>query len=381
MEDLMFNLDDMNISEESLDFLSENKPPSREEQKTEESKENNAEEPSIEIKEGSGDEEKDNVDNEKQEGDQDDKETSQEDAPSSDDNSSHQSTLYALAQYLKEEGVLFIEDELKEVQNLDDLKELIKNSNERARYANLNESQRRYQEALENGVPVNEFEQLEKQIQTFTNIKEEDVANNPNLRYEIMAIDFMNQGIEQNRAMKLAKLSLSDESNVEDARAALNNIIENKRGEFRQLVDKSKTEYQTTVEDYKKEIFSREKLLDQKLNENTKTRLFDQITTRVDTDEQGRPLNELQKWQRDNPVESSIMMNYLFMMTNKGKDMSLINKGATSSAAKDLEKKLRNLSFDESGSLIIPDSMMRGSAPKQEDKGRKANKNNYTINI
>lgn len=374
MDDLMFNLEDMNIKEESLSFISEddNIQPAASAQ-TEEKKETQDE---INPE---GTTENNKVEDEKLKEETDAKETSQEDAPSSDDNSSQNSTLYALAQYLKEEGVLFHDDELKDIKGLEDLKDLIKNSNERARYANLNESQKRYQEALENGVPKSEFEKVEKEIQTFTNIKEEDIIQNQNLRYEIMAIDFMNQGLEQNKAMKLAKLSLADETNVQDAKEALNNILENKKTKFNSLLETSKKGHDLKVEDVKKHVFSKEQLLDQKLNDMTKNKLFDMITTKVDSDEEGRPLNELQKWQRDNPVESSVMLNYLFMMTDRGKNLSLINKTATSTATKELERKLQSMSFGSDGSLIIPDDMVRGG--NTSDNKNNNNKNNYTINI
>jgi hypothetical protein len=381
-EELMFNLEDINISEESLDFISEEHVAEQGSGSPEPAENNeNAEGTSTDENLTLSDTTDDNNNNtvESETGDEGTENTSQEDTPSSDNNSSHDSTLNALAQYLKEEGVLFIEEELKDVKSLADLKDLIKNSNEKARYANLNESQRRYQEALENGVPKSEFEEVEKEIQTFANIKEQDIVENTNLRYEIIAIDLINQGIEQNKAMKLAKLSLADDTNVQDAKEALNNIIEAKKTKFNTLVENNKKTHELKIDEVKKNVFSKEELLNTKLNDMTKNKLFDQITTKVDSDEEGRPLNELQKWQRDNPVESSIMLNYLYMMTNKGKDFNLIKQSAGSTAAKDLERKLRNMSFDKDGSLIIPDQMVRGG--NRTNNTEDNNNDNLTINI
>lgn len=378
MEDLMFNFEDMNISEESLDFINEANGTPKEEVKEETKETQTTVTPGVEIDETSG-EVKETI-TESEEEAKADESTSQEETPSSDEHSSHDSTLYALAQYLKEEGVLFVEDELKEVKGLDDLKALIEKSNEQARYAKLNESQRRYQEALENGIPTSDFEKLEKEIQTFTGITEEAVEEDQNLRYEILAIDFMNQGIDQEKALKLAKFAMADETNVQDAKEALKNIVESKKASFKELVEKSKTEKEASIKEIQENLFAREKLLDNKLNDITKNKLFDMITTQVDHDDKGRPINKLQKWQLENPVESSILMNYMFMMTNEGKDLSLIQKSATSTAAKELERKLKNLSFDKDGALLLPDHMMR-KQPSNDQNKDKPNRNNLTINI
>jgi hypothetical protein len=385
-EDIIFKLEDIDIKPESADFISnentataDNSEPGSPE---EANQANQAAEPSVEISETtntadtvqpgleSQDEQNSN------ENDAGGEDTSQEDAPSSDD-SSQNSTLYALAQYLKEEGVLFIEEDLKDVNSLEDLKDLIKNSNEKAGYANLNETQRRYQDALKNGVPKSEFEKIENEIQTYSNIKEEDVENNPQLRYEILAIDMINDGIEQEKALKLAKLALNDESNIQDAKQALDNIREAKKQKFQSLVEESKKTKDVSINQVKDELFKKEQLFDQKVNDLTKNKLFDLITTEVDRDEEGRGLNELQKWQRDNPVESSIMLNYLYMMTNKGKDLNLIRKSGETKAAKDLEKRLRStLSFNKDGSLNLPDEMVKGNKQRNNN-----NNDNILINI
>lgn len=391
-DDLMFNLEDINISQETLDYISDGTNTGGEDRlSTQDPKEritpgnDDTDSTTINSEPAPDVDEKDNDNKPVESDDTKSKEataekSSQEETPSSDKNSSHDSTLYALAQYLKEEGVLFIEDDLKDIKSLEDLKGIIESSNKNARYANLNDSQKRYQEALENGIPKREFEEVEKEIQTFSGIKEADVTSNSNLRYEIIAIDLMNQGISQDKAMKLAKLSLTDESNVQDAKDALANIITAKTEKFKELVNTKSTANTANIDEFKKHIYDKEQLLDMKMNDITKNKLFDLITTKVDSDEEGRPLNDMQRWQRDNPVESSVMLNYLYMMTEKGKNMKLIKQSTGSDAAKELERKLKNMSFDSNGSLIIPDQMLSGSRNDSDDKNNK-NKNNLTINI
>lgn len=350
-EDFMFNIDDIDISEDSINIISDEPVKKQDSIEQEEEQE---EITSEDIQE-------------KQE------EIIKEDPPSSEANSS-QSTLYALAKYLKDEGVLFIEEELKDIENLDDLKALIQKSNDQAKYANLTESQKRYQDALVNGVPTKEYETIEKEISTFQKIDKDSIDTDVQLKYEILAIDFMNQGIEQSKAMKLAEIAVKDESSTQDAKEALDNIITFKTNKYKELLSTKKEQTDLDLTNIKKSIDGKQKILEMPVNDITKNKLFDLMTTKVATDDNGLPLNKLQKFQKENPIESNILMNYLFMMTNEGKDLGLIKTNTTSLAAKELEKKLKSLNFDSSGSLIIPDEMISRN-------NKNSNEDTLTINI
>ena len=362
-ENLMFNFEDIDIKEESINFITEEDKVIPKETTTEETTETeDTTDKTVDISEEKKEEDLDKT---------------KEGTPEAKDDSSHNSTLYALAKYLKEEGVLFLDKDLEKVDTLEDLKTLISESNTKARYANLNESQKRYQEALENGIPKNEFEDIEKEIQTFTNIKEENVESDENLRFELVALDLINKGIDRDKAIKLSKLSLTEDSNIQDAKDALKNLIESKKNTFKTLVETNKTKTDVALSDIKKAIFEKDKILEMSLNDVSKSKLFDLMTTKVDSDENGRPLNKFQKWQKDNPIEAGIFVNYLYMATNEGKDLGLIKKSTTTTATKELENKLKSLSFDTNGSLIIPDEMFRDK-PKPNNNNEI---NKLTINI
>lgn len=368
MEDeLMFNLEDMNITEESANFIQQDEAIQEPEQLKEvdqEVKPDNAEPPAT----PEADTEK--TLEEKEHGRQ---------TPSSDTDDSSHSTLYTLAKHLKEEGVLYLDEDIDKVESLADLKALIAKSNEKARYVNLTESQKRYQEALATGIPEKEYEKIEKEIQQLTNIKEEDITSNEQLRFEINALDLMEKGLDKEKAIKLAKLSLADTSNVDDAKEALQNLINSKKDKFKGMMETSSKKTELAIDEIKKSVYGKEKLLDMPLNDITKNKLFDLMTTKVGTDDSsGMPLNEFQKWQKDNPIEANIFTNYMYMMTNKGKDLGLIKKSSTSDASKELEKRLKSMSFDSNGALIIPDDMISG---KQKSQGGFSNSNDLTINI
>lgn len=359
MEEVFFNLDDINISEENADFIT------APEVKVDET--NPLEE--VEIKEEHTEAVESTADiTEKTD-------ETIEDTPSTpEDDSSQSSTLYALAQYLKEEGALYIDEDLEDIKTLEELKALVEKSNTQAKYAGLNESQKRYHEALESGIPKKEYEAVEKDIQAYEAIKEEELETNDQLRFEINAIDLMDKGLSQEKAVKLAKLSITDESSVTDTKEVLKALIEKKKESFKDMLEKENEKTEVALTDIKKAVFAKDKLLDMPVNEITKSKLFDLMTTKVGTDDNGMPLNKFQKWQVENPIESNIFINYLFMMTNEGKDLGLIQKTTVSKASKDLEKKLQSMSFDKSGALIIPDAMIKSKNTLKTD-------NRLNINI
>lgn len=385
MDDFLFDLKEMNVEQTTADAIVNNQESDASEEQT--ATPNNEQEQnvdtSIDIDENG--QQVNTGDEAAEEGsdDVDINSSQEENSSSSKSDSSQKSTLYALAQHLKEEGLLFHDEELGDIKTLDDLKELVKTSNEKAQYANLNESQKRYQDALKSGIPIKEFEKVEKEIQTFSQIKDEELSLDANLRFEVLAIDLMNQGLSKEKAIKVAKISVQDESSVQDAKEALENIRKFKKEQFTNLVNEGKQTKEMTINEVKKSVFDRESLLDTKLNDMTKNKLFDLITNQVDADEEGRPLNELQKWQRENPLESSVLLNYLFLMTNKGKDMSLMKKAGVSTASKDLEKRLQGMTLGEDGTLNIPDAYFSGDSKKQANGDNAANskRNNFTINI
>lgn len=364
----MFNLDDMNLSEESLDFIQGNTEEQEQETQGQEVQQDiTPDNPTPPVEEPKQEAHQEEEEKEVETGDE--KETIEnksEDTPSSDKDDSSQSALYTLAKHLKEEGVLYLDEDISKVESLEDLKALIAKSNEKAKYAGLNESQRRYQEALENGIPQKDYEEVEKEIQKLSSIDEEAIKTNEQLRFEINAIDLMEKGIEREKAIKLAKLALADESNVDDTREALQNLIEAKKAKFEELIQENKKQTELALNDIKKTIYEREKYLDTPLNDITKNKLFDLMTTKVETDDEGRPLNEFQKWQKENPLEAQVFVNYMWMMTNKGKDLGLIKKSSDSKATRELEKKLNSMNFDKDGSLILPEENIN---PRNNNKG------------
>ena len=91
-------------------------------------------------------------------------EDKKEETPASENNDSS-STISVLANYLKEEGVFSSDLEgIENVKNIGDLKDLIAKQVAASRRSDLSEHQQRYLESIESGIPLNQYEQMEKQI-------------------------------------------------------------------------------------------------------------------------------------------------------------------------------------------------------------------------
>jgi len=371
-ENVMFNLEDLNVKEESLNILEQ---PSKIIENTETNINNPVTGTEGDPPDGTEIEIKEEIEDEKKETDT--EETKGKLPPVSDAKDSSHSTLYTLAKHLKEEGVLYLDEDIEKVESLADLKALVIKSNEQAKFAGLNDSQKRYHEALESGIPRQEFENVEKEIQAYKGITEDAIEKDANLRFEINALDLISKGLDKEKAIKLAKLAVQDEGNVDETKEALKNLIELKTNKFKTLVEESNKQTELTLTEIKDAVYNKKTLLENPLNDITKNKLFDLMTTKVETGEDGKSLNKLQKWQKDNPIEANLVLNYMFLMTNEGKDLGLIKKGSTSIAAKELEKKLKSMSFDETGALIIPDQMVNKAKSTTAFSGT----DDLTINI
>lgn len=328
MDELFFNVDDLNLEETNTEETTE-------ETKTEEVQGEAAQDEAVDtppiVDEGQTTEEE---------------EEEQESSP-----------LYEMVKYLQDQGVLYLEEDVKQdqIKSLEDMKKILQESNSKTKYANLSESQIRYHDALEAGIPKGEFEDIEREIITLQNVKPEEVEADENARFQIFALDFIEKGIERENAIKLARLQVQEKDAVESAKKTLETLVETKKQKFKSLVEAKQEENKLTVEKIKDTIYSKEKLLEMDLNDITKNKLFDQMTTKVGTDENGNPMNQFDKWQKENPLESTILLNYFYMITDGGKDLGLIKKTSDSKATKELEKKLKAISFDKDGAALIQD--------------------------
>lgn len=272
-----------------------------------------------------------------------------EDKPLSSESKDSSSTISVLANYLKEEGVFSSELEgLDKIESVSDLKELIAKQVQAERYADLSENQQRYLQSIESGVPLNEYEAAEKEIQALEQITLEELAADGQLRFDIIANDLINSGLSEEKATALAQRSFDLGKDQEDAKDSIQSLYNKSVEVFNAKMESKKVEKQATLEEVRKSIDSKEFVMsDIKLSKENKDEIFKMMTTQVDTTPEGYPVNAFGKWKQENGVEAEIILNALFINTNGFKNLGDIKTQVSSKAAKELELRLRTVESEE----------------------------------
>lgn len=323
MDEEIFNFEELNLTASSLQEIGLLKSEEEKGKTTDEELENKSEE-EKEKKNNKTDEDKPKP-------------------PSSEDDSS---TFSVFANVLKEEGVFNLPDEdLANIKTAKDLADAVKREIEESKFSNLTESQKRYLDAVEAGVPLKDFEVLEKQISSLETLKNTDLEAEEKIqeRFDLIAYDFISKGFSEEKAVELANRSIKLGTDIEDSREALDNLIKVKAEEYKKIVSEKKEESKISLEKIKETIDSKESILkDIKITPKQKEALYDLLTLKVDSDEQGRPINEFNKWRRDNGLEAEIILGTIYQMTNKFQNLGKMLDVSKTKASQELEEKLRD---------------------------------------
>lgn len=323
MDEEIFNFEELNLTASSLQEIGLLKSEEEKEKTTDEELENKSEE------------EKEKENNK-----------TDEDKPKSPSSEDDSSTFSVFANVLKEEGVFNLPDEdLANIKTAKDLADAVKREIEESKFSNLTESQKRYLDAVEAGVPLKDFEVLEKQISSLETLKNTDLEAEEKIqeRFDLIAYDFISKGFPEEKAVELANRSIKLGTDIEDSREALDNLIKVKAEEYKKIVSEKKEESKISLEKIKETIDSKESILkDIKITPKQKEALYDLLTLKVDSDEQGRPINEFNKWRRDNGLEAEIILGTIYQMTNKFQNLGKMLDVSKTKASQELEEKLRD---------------------------------------
>lgn len=323
MEDEYFNLSDLNLEESTMDNILGNTVEEQEENPEQEQQENTDQKPGDEI-------------------DSDPNKEVKGKAPSF-ESQEDSSTFSVFANLLKEEGVISLEDEdLKNIKTSADLVEAMKKQIENSKYSGLTPSQVRYLEAAESGIPQSDYEKIEKQLSNLEKITDDVIEEDKRARFDLIAYDWIERGIDRDKAIELANRSIKLGTDIDDAKEALSSLIKYKSEEYKKTILSKQEDQKISLDRLKEEIEKKDFILkDIKQTPKQKADLYNMLSTKVDIDPSGQPVNEFNKWRQDNKLEAEIILGAIYMQTNKFKDLGNILQKSTSKAALALENKLR----------------------------------------
>lgn len=300
-----------------------------------------------------GDEDNNNTENEKEPKSTKAKETSPDNLYSS------------IAEAMVDEGFFSdFQDDVKECKSAADLIELVKKQAQ----SQLDETQKRVNEALENGVQPSEISKAERTLKYLKSITNEhindDSDNGVHLREQLIYNDYLSKGFSDKKARELTKRAFDAETDKEDAQEALESYKNTIQGNYDKLLnDAREAKKKLEEEDTQRRNTLKEKILNDKkafgdteLNQTTRQRIYDIATKPHRKDkESGEYLTELELFEQEHPVEFLMNVAYYYAMTDGFKSNGNITKAAerkvTKAGLKKLEQVINGTQRNSDGSL------------------------------
>lgn len=292
--------------------------------------------------------------------DDDDEET--EDATSDDKDQSVSSPLTPYAKYLKEEGIL---------PNINLDGEITPDSLRQAMFDEVMSGVDEYKSALpteihtlidnyESGVPLDTLLKMNAEVVKYSSITDEQLAD-VDFQKKLYT-EFLQKSTRYGKERIEREVNrLADLQELEDeAKSALQELVVLQKEEEATAVAAAKKAQADADAQRVKEIES----LQQTINgtkeiipgtvipKQLKDKIFKNLTTAVTYDAAGNPLNKLGAYRSKNPLQTEIILNYLFEATNEFKDWTVFGKASKSKVLKELEDAATALDNKNTGNHV-----------------------------
>ena len=247
-----------------------------------------------------------------------------------------QANLFSsIAKAMRDEGVFpdLSDDELNGVKDAQTLRKLFDDQTSKM----LDERQKRLEKALDNGATTSEVQQYQQAMNlsefldsrdTYDTLTQESQAGEE-LRRKVIYQDYINRGFKHEDAVKRVQRSFDGGYDMEDAKAAFDSCkdfyrrqIENFQQEMEERKRQQKANEEKQFSSLKKRILDTESFYDGvKVDRRVRQKAYDSITKPVSKDEDGNYINELQKYQRENPMEFMENVALLYALTDGFKNV------------------------------------------------------------
>ena len=296
-----------------------------------------------------------------------DKQGKEDTFPDGTGTSPKKSNFYSsIASALKEDGIF---------QNLDDSKASeIKDAESFAQAirdevtAQLDERQKRIDEALNVGIEPSEINKYESTLSYLNSIKDENISDESEqgeqLRRRLIYNDFINRGYSKERAEREVKKSFDAGTDIEDAKESLKSNKEFFKNAYDSMINEAKkaeedevNERKKDAETLKKSILEEEKVFgDLQIDKATRNKAFEAISKPVYKDpETGELYTALQKYEMENRIDFLKNVGLIFTLTDGFKNLDGLIKGKVKKEVRkglrELETTINNTSRTSDGNL------------------------------
>lgn len=257
----------------------------------------------------------------------------------------------SIANALVKDGIFQNLDEKKvsEIKNAEDFAEIISDQIKNQ----LDERQKRIDEALNIGIEPTEIQKYENYMNILDGITEDKLTSEDEagetLRKNIIFQDYVNRGISKERALKYIERSFKAGTDIEDAKEALQSNKEFFKEQYDNLIDEAKKQDQEEKEKQRKqaEAFKTSILEEKKafgeieLDNLTRQRVYDSVMKPIYTDpETGEKYTAIQKYEMENKTDFLKNVGLLYVLTD---GFTKIDKLVQSKVKKEMKKGIREL--------------------------------------
>lgn len=289
-----------------------------------------------------------------------------EDTPSSKGDTSPNKLYSSIAKAFAEEGIFpdLDDDAISKVETPEDLRDLV----EQQIKANLDERQKRIDDALNAGVETSTIKRYESTIDYLDSITEDALSSETpegeKLRKQLIYQDYINRGFSQQRASKEVQKALDNGTDIDDAKEALQGTREFFKSQYKNLIDDAKKEEALEIEERKKQaaelkdsILSDKKVFgDLEVDNTTRKKIYDNISKPVYKDnETGEVYTAIQKYEMENRVDFLKYVGLVYTLTDGFKNLDGLIKNKvrkeTKKGLRELEHTLNNTARNSDGSL------------------------------
>jgi hypothetical protein len=268
--------------------------------------------------------------------------------------------VYSNIAKLLKERELFTDDELdlETITDSDKLVEALKGEIKKNEFADLSVTQKKYLEAVREGVPDDIFMEHQQAEAGFSAITEDMLSKDAELRENIIMSDLLSKGVSKPRATALYKSLEASGEDVAEALESLTNIKAAEADEYQAKLDAIKAQKQTEEDDNKSRFDrlknsvydTKEIIKNYKITDTLRDKVYATMTKAVSTSKDGQPVNKFTSEREKDPVGFDTKLYYLFEMTKGFKDFSIFEKKAQSKAARELERVVSRTNILNTGS-------------------------------
>lgn len=285
----------------------------------------------------------------------------EEDAVKTESDGSSPTVYSSIAEALKKDGIFpdFEDGDLAKVKTAEDFAELF----DKVIQSRVDETTRRVNEAMTNGVNPDVIRQYEQTLGYLNSITEDALKaegeEGDNLRKSLIYNDLIKKGYSEDRAKREIEKSFKAASEIDDAADALESLKEAFKKEYQSVQDDAKRKIDELKANQKKQSEAFKKLIleedvkigEEKLDKRTCQRVYDAVSKPIYKDpETGRLLTAVQKYQKEQPLEFLKQLGMWYVLTDEGKNINGFMKQEfrkkKNEGIRELERKIKTSSFN-----------------------------------